>query len=109
MDWDKEFVPQLLVSEWGDFLVPPIVLDESRRPFEGYEGVERFVKGGLDFIEEHVVKGATPADLPELARRMAELSEWFDVPIGFPDGRRAREGERPGWPPWKFRDTDVAR
>jgi hypothetical protein len=89
-----------MYSTRGDFLVPPIVLHENGQPLEGYEGLERFVEGSLP-AEQHVVKGATPADLAELDCRMAKLSEEFNVPIGFPDGRRARtSGRRRWWRPW---------
>jgi hypothetical protein len=100
IDWDKEFVSLLMYSTRSDFLVPPIVLHENGQPLEGYEGLERFVEGSLP-AEQHVVKGATPADLAELDCRMAKLSEEFNVPIGFPDGRRARtSGRRRWWRPW---------
>ena len=99
IDWDKEFVPLLMHSTGGDFLVPPIVLDKNGRPMEGYEGLDA-VEGDMSWLEQHVVKGATPADLAEIDERMARLSDEFDVPIGFPDGRRARRMGRL-WRLWR--------
>ena len=101
IDWDKEEVLLLINSVHGDFLVPPIVLDENGQPFEGYEGLDRFVDGSLPWLDQHVVKGATPADLLELDRRMAKRSEEFNVPIGIPDGRRARKSGRRWWRRWR--------
>jgi hypothetical protein len=79
--------------------LPPIVQDANGQSLEGHEGLEWFVEGSRP-LEQHVVKGATLADLPELDQRMAKLSEKFDIPIGAPDGRRARTGGRRWWRPW---------
>jgi hypothetical protein len=80
VEWDGQPFAMLIESQDGDYLVPPIVLDEAGRPVEGREVLAAIVESGVT-IKHPVITAATPADLAEIAQRMARLSKELGVPI----------------------------
>jgi hypothetical protein len=70
----------LIESPEGDFLVPPIVQDETGRLMQGREVLATVVEVGVT-VEHPVVYAATAADLAEIDQRRARISDELGVPI----------------------------
>lgn len=83
IEWDGKSFAVLIEAPEGDYLVPPVVLDEDGRPIEGREVLAAIVATGIA-IECPVVMAASPGDLAEIDQRMALLSDKLGVPIGPP-------------------------
>jgi hypothetical protein len=81
VEWEGQPFALLVEGERGDYLVPPIVLDEDGAPVEGREVLAAIVESG-QAVQMPVVRGANPGVLAEIDRRMAHLSDELGVPIG---------------------------
>lgn len=81
IEWDGEpFAVLVESSTYGNFLVPPIVLDPDGRPIEGRDLLTAVVMANTR-ISVPVLRNATPAVLAEVDRRMARLSDQMGVPL----------------------------
>jgi hypothetical protein len=80
IEWDGEPFAVLIELPEGDYLVPPIVLDEEGKLVEGRELAAAVVETGIA-IEHPVMTAATAGDLAEVDQRMARLSEQLGVRI----------------------------
>jgi hypothetical protein len=70
----------LIESPEGDFLVPPIVQDETGRLMQGREVLAAVVEVEVT-VKHPVVYAATAVDLAEIDQRRARISDELGVPI----------------------------
>jgi hypothetical protein len=80
IEWDGQPFAVLIETPDGDYLLPPVVLDEEGRPIEGREVLAAIVESEVS-VKHPVVKGATPGDLAEIDQRMARISDELGVPL----------------------------
>lgn len=81
VEWDGEPFAVLVETKHGNYLVPPIVMDEDGNVTEGREVLEAIVQSGTG-IPMPVIRNTNPGTLAEIDRRMAHLSAELGVPIG---------------------------
>lgn len=80
--WEGKPFALLVETDEGDFLVPPIVLDDAGNVVEGREtreNLEYVVQSGVE-IGLPVVHGANPGTMAEVDQRMALISKQLGIP-----------------------------
>ncbi len=79
VEWENKPFALLIESDKGDYLVPPIVLDEDSNVVEGQEVLMAIVASGVG-VKMPIIRGATPGILAEVDRRMSYISQSLGVP-----------------------------
>jgi hypothetical protein len=82
VEWEGQPFALMVHSELhGSYLVPPVVMGTDGEVMEGREVLQAIVDSG-ETVGLPVIRGATPAVLAEIDRRMAHLSAELGVRIG---------------------------